>query len=75
VPQRVQVDVAKPGALRERFEPAQHVARLQRCADFGGEDQVAVPPCLPSRELFCGLLDSVRAQYLDRRSGDRDGPA
>jgi hypothetical protein len=34
----VQVDVAKPGALRERFEPAQHVARLQRCADFGGEE-------------------------------------
>jgi hypothetical protein len=69
VPQRVQVDVAQPGAMRERLEPSEHVARFQRCPDLGGEDEVAVPPCLCSRELFRGLLDPVRAQYLDRRLG------
>jgi hypothetical protein len=62
-------------ARRERLEPSKHVARFQRCPDLGGEDQVAVPPFLSGRELFRGLLDPLRAPYLDRRLGDGDGPA
>src|SRR3954462_6580313 len=47
VPESVQMNSFEAGTLGEMLEAPQHVARLERRTEVGGEDQAVVPPVVP----------------------------
>ena len=75
VPQRVQVDAADTGALRQQLEAPEHVARLEWCTDLRGGDQAVVRPRACGRELFLPCRGLLGSQRLGGRTGEWNGPA
>ncbi len=68
VPQRVQVDAADTGALRQQLEAPEHVARLEWCTDLRGGDQAVVRPRACGRPLFLLLPGPLGSQRLGGRT-------
>lgn len=73
VPQCVQVDTGQPGAHGEGLEPAEDVARIERGADLGREQQAGALPDVTGGKPLSRLSFPVLPQGSDGGPGERHG--